>query len=348
MADPRFFNRAGPFTLGELAARCDAQPGPGADPALLLHDVAPLDTAGEGQLSFLDNRKYIDAFSASKAAACVVHPGLADKAPAGMALLLSKKPYRSYALCAQAFYPLPAANGLVSPAAHVDPTASLGNGVEIAAGAVVEAGAVIGDRVRIAPNAVIGRNVKIGADSIIGACASLSHCLVGERVMIYPGARIGQDGFGFAMDIDRHVRVPQLGRVIIEDDVEVGANVTIDRGAGPDTIIGRGCMIDNLVQIGHNVTLGAGCVIVAQSGISGSTKFGHHAVLAAQAGVAGHLTIGPGARIAAQSGVMRDVEPGTEVFGTPAMPKRQYFRQVAMMGRLVRGKSGQGDERDGG
>lgn len=348
MADPRFFDRAGPFTLAELAAFSGAEVAPGADADLLIHDVAPLDTAGAGQLSFLDNRKYVEAFSVSQAAACVVHPGLASRAPAGMALLLSRKPYRSYALCAQAFYPLPKASGVISPAAHIDPTAKLGEGVEISAGVVIEEGAAIGDRVRIAPNAVIGRNVEIGADTIIGACASLSHCFIGARVMIYPGARIGQDGFGFAMDLDRHVRVPQLGRVIVEDDVEVGANVTIDRGAGPDTVIGQGCMIDNLVQIGHNVTLGAGCVIVAQAGISGSTKFGHHAVLAAQSGVAGHLTIGAGARIAACTGVMRDVEPGAEVCGTPAMPKRQYFRQVAILARLARGKSGQGDERDGG
>ncbi|MFV3129168.1 UDP-3-O-(3-hydroxymyristoyl)glucosamine N-acyltransferase [Niveispirillum sp. KHB5.9] len=347
MADPRFFDRAGPFTLAELAARCGATVAPGTDPDLKLFDVAPLDQAGEGQLSFLDNRKYVEAFQASKAAACVVHPSLADKAPAGMALLVSNKPYRSYALCAQAFYPVPSSTGLISPAAHVDPSAELGEGVDVAAGAVVEAGAWIGARTRVAANAVIGRNVRVGADSVIGACASLSHCLVGDRVVIYPGARIGQDGFGFAMDVTGHVRVPQLGRVIIEDDVEVGANVTIDRGAGPDTVIGKGCMIDNLVQIGHNVTLGAGCVIVAQSGISGSTKFDHHAVLAAQAGVAGHLTIGAGARIAAQSGVMRDVPPMTEVFGTPAQPKRQYFRQVAMMTRMAQGKSGRGDERDG-
>lgn len=347
MADPRFFDRAGPFTLADLAARSGATMAPGADPSLVLTDVAPLDQAGEGQLSFLDNRKYLDAFQASRAAACVVHPSLADKAPAGMALLLSAKPYRGYALCAQAFYPLASATGLISPAAHVDPTAVLGENVEVAAGVVIEAGAEVGPRTRIAANAVIGRNVRIGADSVIGACASLSHCLIGDRVVIYPGARIGQDGFGFAMDVTGHVRVPQMGRVIIEDDVEVGANSTIDRGAGPDTIIGRGTMIDNLVQIGHNVSLGSGCVIVAQSGISGSTKFDHHAVLAAQAGVAGHLSIGAGARIAAQSGVMRDVAPMTEVFGTPAQPKRQYFRQVAMMARLAKGKSGRGDEHDG-
>lgn len=347
MADPRFFDRAGPFTLAELAARSGATVAPGADPALSLSDVAPLDQSGDGHLSFLDNRKYVEAFQASKAAACVVHPSLADKAPAGMALLLSTRPYRSYALCAQAFYPAPAADGSVHPAAHVDPTAVLGAGVEVAAGAVIEAGAQVGPRTRIAANAVIGRNVRVGADCVVGTCASLSHCLVGDRVTLYPGVRIGQDGFGFAMDVTGHVRVPQLGRVIIEDDVEVGANVAIDRGAGPDTVIGRGCMIDNLVQIGHNVTLGEGCVIVAQSGISGSTKFEHHAVLAAQAGVAGHLTIGAGARIAAQSGVMRDVPPMTEVFGTPAQPKRQYFRQVAILARLARGKSGRGDEHDG-
>ena len=346
MADLRFFDRAGPFTLAELAVRSGANLGPGADPAMLLHDVAPLDQAGQGQLSFLDNRKYVALFLASGAAACVVHPTLADKAPAGMALLVSTKPYRSYALCAQAFYPAPASTGLISPAAHIDPTARLGENVEVAAGAVIEAGAEVGARTRIAANAVIGRNVRVGSDVVIGACASLSHCLVGDRVMIYPGARIGQDGFGFAMDVTGHVRVPQMGRVIIEDDVEVGANSTIDRGAGPDTIIGRGTMIDNLVQIGHNVTLGAGCVIVAQSGISGSTRFDHHVVLAAQAGVAGHLSIGAGARIAAQSGVMRDVPAMTEVFGTPAQPKRQYFRQVAMMTRLAKGKSGRGDEQD--
>lgn len=348
MADPRFFNRAGPFTLAELASRSGGVVAPGSDPELLLQDVAPLDQAGPNHLSFLDNRKYVEAFAASKAAACIVHATLADRAPSGMALLLSAKPYRTYALCAQAFYPVPPADGIVSPAAHVDPTAILGDGVQVDAGAVIEADARIGARSRIAANAVIGRQVVIGNDSTIGACASLSHCLIGHRVTIYPGARIGQDGFGFAMDVTGHVRVPQLGRVIIEDDVEVGANVTIDRGAGPDTVIGRGCMIDNLVQIGHNVTLGTGCVIVAQSGISGSSRFENFAVLAAQAGVAGHLTIGAGARIAAQSGVMRDVPAGMEVFGTPAQPKRQYFRQVALLARLARGKSGRGDEHDTG
>ncbi|WP_114391771.1 UDP-3-O-(3-hydroxymyristoyl)glucosamine N-acyltransferase [Oleisolibacter albus] len=346
MADPRFFHRAGPFRLADLARIAGAELSDGADPDRLISDVAALDQAGPQQLSFLDNKKYAEAFAVSAAGACVVHPAMASRAPAGMALLLTKRPYKGYALCAQAFYPNPAPDGGIAVGAHVHPTAEIGPGTEVAPGAVVEAGARIGAGCRIGANAVIGRNVVVGDNSVVGPCASLTHCLIGSRVVIYPGARIGQDGFGFAMDLAGHVRVPQLGRVIVEDDVEIGANVTIDRGAGPDTVIGRGCMIDNLVQIGHNVALGPGCVIVAQAGISGSTKLDHHVVLAAQAGVTGHLKIGAGAQIAAQSGVMRDVAPGEKVGGSPAVPMRQWLRQVAVLGRLVRVKGDQGDGRD--
>lgn len=342
MADPRFFERRGPFRLDELARAASAEIGPGADPTLLLEDVAPLSTAGPTHLSFLDNRRYAEQFAVSAAGACLVHPDLVGRAPAGMALLITRKPYKGYALCARMFYPEPEATGVISPAAHIHETAEIGEGTEVAPGAVIEAGARVGRRCRIEANAVIGRNVVIGDDCRIGACASVSHALLGDRVYIYTGARIGQDGFGFAMDADGHVRVPQLGRVVIEDDVEIGANVTVDRGAGPDTLIGRGSMIDNLVQIGHNVTLGQGCVIVAQAGISGSTKLDHHVVVAAQGGLTGHLTIGAGARIAAQSGVMRNVPAGSEVMGSPAVPIREFFRRFATLDRLARRKSGDG------
>jgi len=337
MPDPRFFTVAGPFTLKHLAAVTGAELAPDVEPALMIRNVAPLERAGPTEISFLDNKKYLEAFSTSQAGACFVHPDWAPRAPSGMALLVTRTPYKAYALAAQAFYPKPAPRPGTAATAVVDPTAQIGAGTEIAAGVVVGAGVQIGRRCRIAPNAVIDDRVRIGDDTVIGACASLSHCVIGHRVTLYPGVRIGQDGFGFAMDPAGYVRVPQLGRVIVEDDVEIGANTTIDRGAGPDTVIGRGSMIDNLVQIGHNVQLGAGCVVVAQAGISGSTRLGHHVVLAAQAGIAGHLTLGAGARVAAKSGVMRDVPAGEEVCGSPALPIKQFFRQVATVARLSRG-----------
>jgi UDP-3-O-[3-hydroxymyristoyl] glucosamine N-acyltransferase len=346
MPDSRFFTAAGPLTLEYLASVAEAELPEGVDSSLLIRDVAPLDRAGPSDLSFLDNKKYVDAFAMSKASACFVHPDLAHRAPPGMALLVTKKPYRAFALAAQALYPAPKPRPGVAPSAVVDPSADIGAETEIGAGVVIGADVQIGRRCRIAPNVVIGDRVVIGDDTVIGACASLSHCLIGNRVFLYPGVRIGQDGFGFAMDPAGFVRVPQLGRVIVEDDVEVGANSTIDRGAGPDTVIGRGSMIDNLVQIGHNVQLGAGCVVVAQAGISGSTKLENHVVLAAQVGIAGHLNLGAGARVAAKSGVMRDIPAGEEVCGYPAVPIKQFFRQIATLTRLSRGTGARGKKEE--
>jgi UDP-3-O-[3-hydroxymyristoyl] glucosamine N-acyltransferase len=200
---------------------------------------------------------------------------------------------------------------------------------------VVAAGAEIGRGCVIGSAAVIGPGVVIGDDTRVGPGASLRYCLVGSHVRILAGARIGERGFGFAPGAEGHVDVPQLGRVVIGDHVEIGANTTIDRGSGPDTVVGPGCRIDNLVQIGHNVRLGRGCIVIAQAGISGSTALGDHVVIAAQGGLTGHLTIGAGARVAAQAGVMRDVGPGETVMGSPAMPIRQFWRQVATLARIA-------------
>jgi UDP-3-O-[3-hydroxymyristoyl] glucosamine N-acyltransferase len=196
----------------------------------------------------------------------------------------------------------------------------------------------IGARCLIGANSVIGQGSVLGDDVRVGPNVSISHALIGARVRLYPGARIGQDGFGFALDPRGYVKVPQLGRVVIENDVEIGANTTIDRGAGPDTVVGAGTMIDNLVQIGHNVRIGRGCVLVSQVGISGSTRLGDYVMIGGQGGLVGHLTIGHGAQIAAQAGIMRDVAPGERVMGSPAVPFREFFRQVAALQKLARKK----------
>ena len=336
MADPRFFARQGPFTLGFLATLTGGVIGRGGNPELALQDVASLADAGPTQVSFLDNRKYADQFRATKAGVCLVVAALADEAPEGTIPLICDEPYRAYARVASAFYPAEQARGIIHPSAIIDPTATLGEGVEVGAGVVIGRDVEIGAGTIIGPNAVIGDGVVFGPHGTIGANASISHAIIGAQVHVYPGCRIGHDGFGFAMGRQGHLKVPQLGRVIIGDDVEIGANTTIDRGAGPDTVIGSCCRIDNLVQIAHNVTVGPGSVLVSQSGISGSTKLGPGVVVAGQSGIAGHLSIGAGARVAGHSGVMRDIPPGGTVMGLPAMPIKQFWREIATVQALAK------------
>ena len=334
MADPRFFDRRGPFRLAELAARGGGELADPAHADRLARDVAPLETAGPDDLSFLDNKAYLPSFAGSAAGACVVSRRHAARAPTGMALVLSEKPYRTYALIAQAFYPAPPAVAGVHPTACVDPSARLGEEVEIGPYAVIGANAEIGAGAAIGAHVVLGPGVQVGAGCRLHAGVVASHALIGARVTLHPGVKLGQDGFGFAPDPAGHVKAPQLGRVVIGDDCEIGANTTIDRGHLHDTVIGDGVWIDNLVQIGHNVRVGRGCILVAQSGISGSTKLGDFVALGGQAGITGHLSIGAGAQIAAQSGVMGDVPAGAVVCGSPATPIKEFFRQVATVRRL--------------
>lgn len=337
MADPRFYSVEGPFTLGQLADIAGAELDSRADASMEIADVAPLESAGPEHLSFLDNKKYISAFETTRAGACIVAPSLAERAPDGTALILAKEPYKAYALIAQAFYPIRPPEAGIAPTAIIDPSAELGSGCRVDPGAVIGAHASIGRQCWIGANSVIGPGVEIGDLGRVGAGASLSHCILGARVSIYPGARIGQDGFGFVPDPGgRPTKVPQVGRVIIHDDVEIGANTTVDRGSGPDTVIGAGCWIDNLVQIGHNVVLGKGCAVAGQVGISGSTKIGNFVFLGGQVGISGHLRIGDGAKVAAQAGLMRDVEPGATLGGSPAVAIRDWHRQTAALARLIK------------
>ncbi|GJL84846.1 MAG: UDP-3-O-acylglucosamine N-acyltransferase [Micavibrio sp.] len=336
MPDERFFKRHSAFSVGQLAEMTGCETVPGTDNEYMLEDVMPLDKAGSTDLSFFDNIKYKDQFLATKAGACFVDPQFADKkAPEGVHLLLTSRPYKSYALAAQAFYPDAHPAESVADTAVINSEAKIGAGCVIEAGAVIAAGAEIGDRCWIEANATIGENVIIGSHCRIGAGAAVSHALIEDHVRLYTGVRVGQDGFGFAIDPHGHVKVPQLGRVLIGSHVEIGANTCIDRGSGPDTVIGAGTWIDNLVQIGHNAQIGMGCVIVSQVGISGSAVIEDFVALGGQSGVAGHLRVGQGAKISAQAGVMRDVPPGEEQAGTPAMPSKQVIRQIIALGKLV-------------
>ena len=316
MADPRFFTCRGPLSIARICELTGATAAPLADGNLLIEDVAPLAMATSGHLSFLDNTKYLTDLGTSEAGFCLLRAEHTDKAPKGMILLVSDNPYKAYALAAQAFYDQGGTGGNISPGAFVDSSAEVGNNVRIDAGAVV------------------GPGVVIGSDCVIGAGASVSHCLIGNNVRIYPGVRIGQDGFGFAPDPAGHVKVPQLGRVIVEDNVEIGANTCIDRGAGPDTIIGAGTWIDNLVQIGHNVIIGKRCLIVAQVGISGSVSFEDDVIVGGQAGFAGHLSVGQGAKIAAQAGITKNVESGAFLKGNPALPYALAQRIAVLQRKL--------------
>ncbi len=331
--DPRFFARTGPHSLEAVTAAAGL---PAPSVSLVLSGVAPLQTASPDQVSFLDNRRYASALATTGAGAVLVHPDMVPRVPAGTVALPTEEPYAAWALVAALFHPpAPPCPG-IHPAAVVAPDARLDPTAEIGPLAVIGARAEIGPRCRIGPGVVIGEGVVLGPECRIGALASLSHALLGARVAVYPGARIGQDGFGFAVTPAGFRSVPQLGRVVLEDDVEVGANTTIDRGSLHDTVIGAGSRLDNLVQIGHNVRLGRGCVIVAQVGISGSTILEDQVMIGGQAGLIGHLRIGRGARIGAQAGVMSDVAEAAEVIGSPAMAVRDFFRQVAALRRLVR------------
>lgn len=337
MVDHNFHQFTGVKTLGDLAERSNCAVHD-KDESFEVHDVAPLSQATKTEISFFDNIKYKQDLINTKAGAVIVSERMREFVPETCKALISKTPYKSYALVAQAFYPDVYPKADVSSHAFVDETATIGEGSVIEAGAVIHAGAKIGKGSWIESNAVVGRNVEIGDKSRIGSNASITHTIMGQGSRVYPGARIGQDGFGFAIDPAGHVKVPQLGRVLIGDNVEIGANTCIDRGAGPDTVIGDSVWIDNCVQIGHNVKIGRGCVIIAHVGIAGSATLEDYVVVAGQVGIAGHITIGQGSRIAAQSGVIKDLPPGSEVMGSPSLPIKDHLRQIAHLKKLTKEK----------
>jgi UDP-3-O-[3-hydroxymyristoyl] glucosamine N-acyltransferase len=337
MADPRFFTSPAARTVAEIAALAGATLAPGAPADRRISGAATLEAAGPEHMAFLNNRRYVAAFKASAAGACLVHPAHADAAPPGMAVLITDEPYLAWALVLRVLYPRPQPEPRIDPAASLDATAEVDPTCRIEAGAVIGAGARVGAACRIGPAAVIGTGVELGEGTEVRAGASIAYAIVGRRCTIYEGARIGSEGFGFATKDGRHVRIPHVGRVVIGDDVEIGANTTVDRGTVDDTVIGAGTMIDNLVQIAHNVTIGRGCVIAGQVGLAGSATVGDYVVIGGQAGLAGHLTVGSGSVLAARSAVKDDLAPGGVYAGAPAIPIREWRRQMAAVARL--GKS---------
>ncbi len=341
MSDTHFFAPPAPLDLAAVAAAAGVTLPDGVDPRTPVLRAAPLESAGPNDLAYMDNARYGEALAATRALVCLVSPRFAARVPPTTVALVLRDPYRAYAKLLAALQPdamrpgsLFGSDG-IAPGAHVHALARLEDHVRVDPGAVIGPGAEIGSGSVVGPNAVIGPGVRVGRDCAIGAGSTLTHALLGNRVIVHPGARVGQDGFGFAMGAGGHLKVPQLGRVILQDDVEIGANTTIDRGASRDTVIGEGTKIDNLVQIAHNVVIGRHCVIVSGVGISGSTTLEDYVVLGGQVGVVGHLRIGAGSQIAGSSNVNRDVPPGSRWGGTPAKPVRAWFRELTTLARLA-------------
>lgn len=335
MVDPRFYKVSGPFTLQQLEEFSDSESQDCNLDEGLYNDVAALSIACGNHVSFIDNRKYMGQFEKTRAGVVIVHPDLIDKAPRGVNLLVTRTPYKAYAKVAKAFYPDSVSLKSSGNVEFVSSEAEVGNNVSIDTGVVIKEGAEIGANSIICANTTIERGVVIGNNSWIGPSTTLSYCIIGERAVIHAGVRIGQDGFGFAPSNDVHEKVPQLGRVVIGNDVEIGANTCIDRGASIDTVIGDGTKLDNLVQVGHNVVIGKGCLVAGQAGIAGSVKIGDYVMIGGQAGLSGHISIGSGAKIAAQSGVTKDIPENTSVMGFPAIKVRRFWKNMAMLNRMA-------------
>jgi UDP-3-O-[3-hydroxymyristoyl] glucosamine N-acyltransferase len=342
MTEPIFFKRAESLTAGEVATITGATLSDPLRAGDIISNVAPLDRAGPRDLTFFENISYIGGLRSTHAGACLIAERFAGDAPGGLLLLISREPYRSFVAVTRKLFPdalrpssLFEAEGIM-PGASVHPKARLEDGVTVEPGAVIGPRAEIGSGTLVGAGAVIGAEVRIGRDCTVGAHCSVIHALIGDRVILHPGCRIGQDGFGYVMSPRGHAKIPQVGRVIIQDDVEIGAGTAIDRGAIRDTVIGEGTKIDNLVQIGHNVSVGRHCVIVSHVALAGSVTLADFVAIGGCTTINNHVAIGEGAQIAGFSAVNVDIPPGGRYGGIPARPARQWLREIAALERLVR------------
>ncbi|CAH0271434.1 UDP-3-O-(3-hydroxymyristoyl)glucosamine N-acyltransferase [Roseomonas sp. CECT 9278] len=333
-ADPRFFPARGPLSLAAIAEAAGAHLA--AEDGRSIAGVAPLALAAAQDIAFCEGRRHLAALRETRAGAVLVAAEAVAEVPAGCAALVVDAPQLAFARVAALFHPRPAPVPGIHPSAVIAADATIGEGCEIGPFVVVGAGAEIGPGCILHPHAVVGPGCVLGAGSILRTHASLLHCIAGKGVVLHEGARVGNEGFGFVTTkAGEHVTVPQVGRVLLGDGVEIGTNACVDRGAGGDTVLGPGTRLDNLVQVGHNVKTGRGCVIVAHAGIAGSSELGNYVVIAAQAGITGHITLGDGARVGAQAGVMNHVPAGIDVVGSPAWPARETLKAFAWLRRQV-------------
>jgi len=343
MAQPNFFEQPPSSTLADIAALTKAHLADASRGAQLITGLASLDEAGPMHLTFFDNLKYADRLTSTRAGACLVSRRFEARVPANVAVLRVDQPFREFVKVARklhsdALRPQSwVGNTGIAPSAVIDPTARLEDGVIVDPLAVIGPNVAIGVGTIIGAGVTIAANVRIGRDCNVGARSAIQCALIGNKVLIHPGCCIGQDGYGFVFfGPEGHVKVPQTGRVLIQDDVEIGAGTTIDRGSLRDTVIGEGTKIDNQVQIGHNVTIGRRCLLAAQMGLAGSVTIGDNVALGAKVGINNHLHIGDGAQVTAMSGVKDDIPPGARWGGFFAKPTKQWFREIVAVERLVR------------
>ncbi|MEW9835776.1 UDP-3-O-(3-hydroxymyristoyl)glucosamine N-acyltransferase [Mesorhizobium marinum] len=348
MTDPVFFVPTRRYTAQEVANLAGAELADPGHASIEISGIASASNGGAGKLVFVEGRKNARLAETVEAAAIFCTADMAASVRPDVAVLVTRRPQAAFAAIGRLMFPAAASPQAltgetgISPHAFVDPSARIEPGVIIEAGAVVGPAAAIGSATIIGPGAVIGMQCQIGRSCYVGPGASLQATLAGDRVIIHAGARIGQDGFGFTVGASGPERLPQIGRVVIQDNVEVGANSTVDRGALADTVIGENSKIDNLVQIAHNVVIGRNCLIAAQTGISGSVTVGDNVVMGGGVGIADHLTIGAGAQLAAGSGFMHDVPPGEVWGGYPAEPLGTMMRNVATLRKLTAERSKRG------
>jgi UDP-3-O-[3-hydroxymyristoyl] glucosamine N-acyltransferase len=346
MAQPNFFEQPPSSTLADIAALTEAflVDAPRGD--LQIKGLASLDEAGPMHLTFFDNLKYADQLATTKAGACLVSKRFEASVPPGVAVLRVDHPFRAFVTVARKLHNdvlRPQSwigNAGIAASAIIDPTAHLEDGVIVDPLAVIGPNVAIGAGTIIGAGAAIAANVRIGRDCNIGARSAIQFALIGDKVLIHPGCSIGQDGYGFVFfGPEGHLKVPQTGRVLIQNEVEIGAGTTIDRGSLRDTVIGEGTKIDNQVQIGHNVTIGRHCLLAAQIGLAGSLTIGDHVALGAKVGINNHLHVGDGAQVTAMSAVKDDIPAGGRWGGHFAKPTRQWFREIVAVERLVRGSA---------